>query len=94
MLGDDVLNALAANGQDVQPHQNRPETILLPNVVGAVPALSSQMVAMLASSRLPKNFQPVGVSYMPMPRFSATRSLGAGSAWNGRCRRWNSRAPD
>ena len=40
-----------------------------------VPALSSpQIVAMPASSRLPKNFQPVGVSYMPMPSFSATRS--------------------
>ena len=40
-----------------------------------VPALSSpHIVAMPASSKLPKNFQPVGVSYMPIPSFSATRS--------------------
>ena len=40
-----------------------------------VPALSSpQIVTLPASSRLPKNFQPVGVSYMPTPSLAATRS--------------------
>ena len=40
-----------------------------------VPALSSpQIVAMPASSRLPKNFQPVGVSKQGTPSCSATRS--------------------
>ena len=39
------------------------------------PALSSpQIVTLPASSRLPKNFQPVGVSYSATPSFSATLS--------------------
>ena len=43
-----------------------------------VPALSSpQTVALPASSRLPKNFQPVGVSKLAMPILAATRS----AAW-------------
>ena len=40
-----------------------------------VPALSSpQMVTRPASSRLPKNFQPVGVSNASIPSAAATRS--------------------
>ena len=43
-----------------------------------VPALSSpHRVARPASSRLPKNFQPVGVSKQGMPSPSATRSTAA-----------------
>jgi hypothetical protein len=43
-----------------------------------VPKLSSpQIVAFPASSRLPKNFQPVGVSKQGSPSFSATRSAAA-----------------
>ena len=43
-----------------------------------VPALSSpQIVARPASSRLPKNFQPVGVSKQAIPLASATRSAAA-----------------
>jgi len=40
-----------------------------------VPALSSpQIVASPASSKLPKNFQPVGVSWQGTPSAAATRS--------------------
>ncbi len=47
-----------------------------------VPALSSPQIVMRpASSRLPKNFQPVGVSKHGMPSFAATRST-ARARWH------------